>query len=399
MILNIILVLCSFAGALAADSGAPQQQPNSTLEQFGSQRTLVIALESYNDQYYYGRIALGQPPQPFRVLFSTGSADLWVLSDQCRSATCMGRPKFQPNASSTFSGEQQQRFGQQAGPIKIVYGSGIKLRGRDVAGDWVQFDAGQPLFKHSFVLVDRMDGDLFYTLGFEAVFGLGKRSLTASKRPSPLEQLVQQKIIDRRVFAFTFQPDTSLLRNGAPGELVLGGWNEKYYNADDIFWVPFYERTNEYGEFKVDRVYLYYGAQERRVSVTDIYSTAMIDPGTKLIGASGGHAGRIRERLQALPAAHGLVEMRNCHMDELPDLVLVIRGREFRLEPADYMLRVERDLDEVDEFYPNVCYLGVRALDINGYPNWILGTVFMKNWQTIFDYDNRRIGFVESRRQ
>nr|XP_030708017.1 pregnancy-associated glycoprotein 2-like [Globicephala melas] len=73
-------------------------------------------LRNYLDLAYVGNITIGTPPQQFKVVFDTGSADLWVPSTYCDSRPCYTHNVFNPHASTTF---RLSGF-----PVDLTYGSG-----------------------------------------------------------------------------------------------------------------------------------------------------------------------------------------------------------------------------------------------------------------------------------
>ncbi len=106
--------------------------------------TAFVPLTSFVTQYV-GTVNVGSPPQTLSVLFDTGSADFWVMSDKCHPGTCHDRmasmASFYPQRSSTFTYEvtSWDSVLRPRGPLTstLHYGSG-SVTGQ-IGQDWVRF--------------------------------------------------------------------------------------------------------------------------------------------------------------------------------------------------------------------------------------------------------------------
>uniref|UniRef100_A0A2K6GYQ8 Gastricsin n=1 Tax=Propithecus coquereli TaxID=379532 RepID=A0A2K6GYQ8_PROCO len=155
-------------------------------------QVVVVGYEPiyYKDASYFGEIAIGTPPQKFKILFDTGSSDFWVPSIYCRTVACTNHSRFDPSKSSTFSTKWQS--------FSLEYGSG-SLSG------FFAYDTVFPTIQipdQQFGLSDYERGMAFFYSEFDGILGMGYPDLSTNGATTVFEGMLQQEILTDPVFSF-----------------------------------------------------------------------------------------------------------------------------------------------------------------------------------------------------
>eukprot|EP00297_Palpitomonas_bilix_P026322 CAMPEP_0113895412 /NCGR_PEP_ID=MMETSP0780_2-20120614/17349_1 /TAXON_ID=652834 /ORGANISM="Palpitomonas bilix" /LENGTH=286 /DNA_ID=CAMNT_0000886241 /DNA_START=8 /DNA_END=864 /DNA_ORIENTATION=+ /assembly_acc=CAM_ASM_000599 len=176
-----------------------------------------ISLVDVQDAQYYGEIAIGSNSQSFKVIFDTGSSNLWVPSKKCSKLACLTKDKYDSSKSSSYAANGTD--------FSITYGSG-SCSGF-LSSDSVNF-GGYEVKDQTFAEITDLEGTSFLAAKFDGILGLAFPTISVDGITPVFQNLVAQQSVSP-VFAFYLASDP---KAKVGGELHIGGTDSTYYTGD-----------------------------------------------------------------------------------------------------------------------------------------------------------------------
>ncbi|XP_009079907.1 PREDICTED: gastricsin-like, partial [Acanthisitta chloris] len=301
-------------------------------------------LMNYLDTFYFGEIGIGTPPQNFLVIFDTGSSNLWVPSTYCQSPACEDHARFNLSLSSTFLGiDETYTLNYGFGDLSVALGyDTVRIQNIIIRDQEFGLSLDEP-------------SRPFYYLDFDGILGMAYPGVGIRGFNTLMENMLQQNQLNQPIFSFYFSRNPTY---DFGGEVILGGVDPQLYSGE-VLWAPVIQEF--YWKISIEEFSI-------GLSVTSWCS-------------QGCHG----IALGAKESDYGfLVDCSS--VPNMPTLYFAISGAWLSLPPTVYVLQKD-----------GVCSLGVESTYVSsasGQPLWILGNIFLRQYYSIFDVANNRVGFA-----
>ncbi|XP_063879909.1 LOW QUALITY PROTEIN: lysosomal aspartic protease-like [Scylla paramamosain] len=330
-----------------------------------------VDLDNYMDAQYYGPIYIGTPGQYFKVIFDTGSSNLWIPSEQCSilNLACQLHNRYDSSLSSTYT--------PNGTDFDIQYGSGA-MHGF-LSSDHVSL-GGLVAEKQTFAEATEEPGLAFVAGKFDGILGMAFSKISVMGIPTVFDTLVAQGQVDQPVFSFYLNHDQE---GSLGGELVLGGSDSNHYEGE-FHYVP------------VSRIG-YWQATAEAIKIGGVAKPfcnpceTIVDTGTSLIAGPAADVKDIMQDYGAFPLIAGEYVIPCGKVADMPVTSFTLNGKDFDMTGPELVI------ESTDQTGTTVCIVGILGLQMGSIEAWILGDPFIARYYTEFDVGQTRMGFALSK--
>lgn len=354
------------------NTSIPDVEPLETNNEIVS--TFVLK-GGYINRQFLGEITVGEPPQKFKVLFDTGSTNMWIPSEKCQTVACFKKQKYDQSISKNF------QLIEEKTPVEIFFGTGsIKMK---FASDDILL-GNIKIKNQEFGIADFMSDDPFTDMYFDGLFGLGINEDSSQKKQLPFDNMTKHNNLKNNIFSIYYPKNVD-----DDGAITFGGYEEKYIDPNSkIEWFDVTSKkywTIKMIGLKVNNVFVDVCSKNKGG-----FCEAVIDTGTSSIGGP-------KEDLILLSKLLNPGKVCNERMLKMFSFIFINdQGKqiEYKLSPSDYIVNLFR----TNPILKTPCHFAFIPINVptsKGYL-YILGQVFLQKYYAIFEREHMKIGLVKS---
>lgn len=319
---------------------------------------------------YYGHIAVGTPPKPFKVMFDTTTGDSWLphytwnpFGRYLHSG--IGYHGTSSKSSIKFDAEQK------------IYYRGTGLTGKAYI-DMMMFayDSHAPSMKTGVkFLAAYANTSRLRDEHYDGVIAMAPITHSDIGMANILDVLHEAGLIEKREFTLWLNPTPHVAYGG---ELMLGGSDPLRHSGDFR-----YHKLIGSNHWQIFVRQLFMG-EKVICNVCEI----ILDTGSVDMYGPSNSVMKIYEIVNVeKDLTTGLPTVDCYSVENLPSIEFYIDGLTYLFLPSNYVRRFKQSDQSLK------CYIGIKSHNYES-DIWILGTNFLRQYYTRFDYENRQVGFA-----
>ncbi|KAI0181348.1 acid protease [Hypoxylon sp. FL1284] len=304
------------------------------------------------DYSYFLEAGFGSEGKTLYMLVDTGASTTWVMGSGCTSSACTKHNSFGPNDSKTYNDTGKE--------YSVEYGSG-EVSGH-VVSDTVNIGGLKVTMPFG---VANVTSDQFSQFPFEGILGLSMVSGTW------LTYVKDANLIDASVFGIALARNSDGTNDG---EIAFGAPNKAKYTGD-VSYTPI--KSGNSWAIPMDDVL--YDGKSASISGRQAY----IDTGTTF---AFGPPDDVKALYKLVPGSkstdNGQTYTVPCDSDAT--VGFSFSGQTWSVSAKDFASAPNGD---------GTCFGNIYGMEF--VPGaWLLGDMFLKNVYSVFDVDQKRIGFA-----
>ncbi|KAK2590996.1 hypothetical protein QQS21_011309 [Conoideocrella luteorostrata] len=344
--------------AAFADIGVERRSGNSykIMNANKPSQTMAAGIDQDGTDYsYFVKAQLGSKSKQVYLLLDTGAGSSWIMGSACTDKPCTTHNTFGPSDSDTFVDNQKS--------FSISYGTGT-VEG-NLVSDTISL-AGISM-KYSFGLASKASDD-FTQFAFDGILGMSMNQATSDNF---LNSLADGKKIDKNIFGIALNRASDGSNNG---EIKFGAVNSDKYTGD----ISYTSVASKVGDWSIQIDDMAYDRKKAGTGGVLAY----VDTGTSFVFGPADLVKKLHAIIPGSASNDGLAF--NVPCDSNKALTFTFSGVDYKLSAKDWISPKDSSGKCTSNIYGHEVVQGA----------WLLGDTFLKNVYTVFDKDEKRIGFA-----
>lgn len=308
------------------------------------------------DFAYFVRVELGSKHKALNMLLDTGAGSSWVMGPGCKDQACSMHSTFGPEDSDTFHDTQQE--------FTVSYGSGMvngKLIEDSISLAGASFD-----FKFGMAGTTSTE---FVKFPFDGILGL---SMTRGNNDNFFAKMSEASKMEKNMFCVALNRASDGPNHG---EIKFGSVNQDKFTGN-ISYTPL---ASQDGEWSIPIDDMAFDGKEAKVGGVH----AFIDTGTSFIFGPPDWVDKLHKLIPGSKTGDGQTYHVPC--DTTKPLVFTFSGVDWEVSAQDWIAPKNSDGECTSNVYGYEVAKGA----------WLIGDTFLMNVYSVFDKDEKRIGFAK----